>query len=85
MSSRVRNLSQREGVFVVKNVFDGFIEALQREERIEIRGFGNFVIRHYKSYNARNPKTGEPVKVSPKRLPFFKVSEIIKRIINSES
>ena len=50
-------------------------QALVNGERIEIRGFGSFSIREYDGYDGRNPKTGEKVKVAPKRLPFFKVGK----------
>ncbi len=48
---------------------------------IELRGFGSFSVREYKSYNGRNPKTGEPVHVASKRLPFFKVGKELKEMI----
>jgi integration host factor subunit beta len=57
-------------------------EALQRGEGIEIRGFGSFTVRPYKSYSGRNPRTGQPVDVPAKRLPFFKVGKELKEIVN---
>ncbi len=53
-------------------------EAMISGERIEIRGFGSFVINEYKSYTGRNPKTGESIDVKPKKLPFFKVGKELK-------
>jgi integration host factor subunit beta len=58
-------------------------ESLKRGERIEIRGFGSFEIRHYKAYEGRNPRTGDPVGVQPKRLPFFKVGKELKERVNT--
>ena len=58
-------------------------QALRRGERIEIRGFGSFEIREYKSYEGRNPRTGATVHVKPKRLPFFKVGKELKERINA--
>jgi integration host factor subunit beta len=58
-------------------------ESLAKEERIEIRGFGSFVVRHYGGYKGRNPKTGEIVEVRPKRLPFFKVGKELKELVNT--
>ena len=58
-------------------------EALQRGEGIEIRGFGSFTVRPYKPYSGRNPRTGEPVDVPAKRLPFFKVGKELKEIVNN--
>jgi integration host factor subunit beta len=67
---------------VVECVFDSMEQALRRGERIEIRGFGSFEIRNYKPYEGRNPRTGDPVPVSSKRLPFFKVGKELKERIN---
>lgn len=62
----------------VNHILDEMVEAMKREERIEIRGFGNFTVRHYSGHTGRNPKTGEPVQVPPKRMPFFKVGKDLK-------
>ncbi|MCX5814621.1 MAG: integration host factor subunit beta [Proteobacteria bacterium] len=63
---------------IINLVFDGFTDALKRNGRIEIRGFGNFTVREYGTYTGRNPKTGEKIPVKPKRLPFFKVGKELK-------
>jgi integration host factor subunit beta len=56
-------------------------EVLKSGDRIEIRGFGSFFTKHYKSYNGRNPRTGETVQVSPKKLPHFRASkELLARL-----
>ena len=68
----------------VNAVFDTMVDALQSEERIEIRGFGSFTVRQYKSYSGRNPKTGEQVAVPAKRMPFFKVGKDLRARINEE-
>lgn len=63
-------------------MFDSMKDALVSGERIEIRGLGSFVVRSYGSYAGRNPKTGESVKVGPKKLPFFKVGRGLKDIVD---
>ncbi|MAQ13273.1 MAG: integration host factor subunit beta [Sandaracinus sp.] len=68
---------------VVNCVFEAMTEALEGDEGIEIRGFGSFTVRHYKAYNGRNPRTGKPVPVPPKRLPFFKVGKELKELVNA--
>ena len=68
---------------LINTMFDAMVEALQNGDRIEIRGFGSFEVRHYKGYEGRNPRTGEPVHVQPKRLPFFKVGKDLRERINS--
>lgn len=65
----------------VNAMFDSMVEALRRRDRIEIRGFGNFTIRHYKAYTGRNPKTNEPVAVPAKVMPFFKVGKDLRERI----
>jgi integration host factor subunit beta len=58
--------------------------ALERDQGIEIRGFGSFTVRKYKSYSGRNPRTGDAVPVPPKRLPFFKVGKELKELVNAD-
>ena len=71
--SEKENLTEKQAMEIVNLVFDGFTDALKNGGRIEIRGFGSFVVREYGAYKGRNPKTGKVVEVKPKRLPFFKV------------
>src|SRR5271170_6636172 len=75
-------LTKARAELVVNCVFDAMTEALQRGEGIEIRGFGSFTVRPYKPYNGRNPRTGQPVPVPAKRLPFFKVGKDLKELVN---
>jgi integration host factor subunit beta len=77
------NLTKARAELVVNCVFDAMTEALERGEGIEIRGFGSFTVRPYKAYSGRNPRTGEPVPVPAKRLPFFKVGKELKELVNS--
>jgi integration host factor subunit beta len=67
---------------IVNLVFDGFANALKRGDRIEIRGFGSFVVREYGAYKGRNPKTGKITAVKPKRLPFFKMGKELRVRVN---
>ena len=66
----------------VNAIFDSMIEALVKNERIEIRGFGSFVNRDYNAYKGRNPRTGEVINVSRKRQPFFKVGKDLRELIS---
>ena len=75
-------LTKGRAELVVNTIFDSMVEALQRDEGIEIRGFGSFTVRQYKSYEGRNPRTGDPVHVAPKRLPFFKVGKDLRERVN---
>jgi integration host factor subunit beta len=76
------NLTKARAELVVNCIFDAMTEALERGEGIEIRGFGSFTVRPYKAYSGRNPRTGEPVPVPAKRLPFFKVGKELKELVN---
>lgn len=67
---------------VVNTIFDTMVDALMKDDRIEIRGFGSFVNRKYDSYKGRNPRTGEVINVDEKKLPFFKVGKELKDGIN---
>jgi integration host factor subunit beta len=70
---------------VVDEIFDSIIAAFQRDEGVYIRRFGSLVIRHYRSYTGRNPKTGAIVHVRRKRLPIFLVSDEMRRRMNKIS
>jgi integration host factor subunit beta len=63
------DLSKSEAETVVNLFFNKMADALAEGERVEIRGLCSFFIKKYKAYTGRNPKTGEKVKVAPKKLP----------------
>ena len=68
---------------LVNTIFDGFFMSMVKGDRIEIRGFGSWFVKSYKSYVGRNPKTGADVFVPEKKLPFFKVGKELKKRIDS--
>jgi integration host factor subunit beta len=76
------NIKPKAAKVIVETIFDEMRESLQKGERIEIRGFGSFALRQYGAYKGRNPKTGEIVDVSPKKLPHFKVGKELKDLVN---
>jgi integration host factor subunit beta len=73
-----KGISFKKAEEIVNSIFDTMTQALVEGDRIEIRGFGSFVVRDYESYTGRNPKTGDPIEVKPKKLPFFKVGKELK-------
>lgn len=75
-------LTKARAESVVNCIFDAMVHALQAGEGIEIRGLGSFSVRPYKPYDGRNPRTGQPVTVGAKRLPFFKVGKELKELVN---
>jgi integration host factor subunit beta len=76
--SQAQKLPKDRAGLLLDTVFDCLIQALSRDERIEIRGFGSFETRHYRARKGRNPRTGAPVQVKQKRLPFFKVGKELR-------
>ena len=66
----------------VKTIFNSMADALANGERVEIRGFGSFKIKHYDGYTGRNPKTGESIDVKPKKMPFFKCGKELKERVD---
>jgi integration host factor subunit beta len=76
------DLTTNEAKRVVDLFFDEMSNALANDDRVEIRGFCSFYVKHYKGYTGRNPRTGEQVKVKLKKLPFFKVGRELKERVN---
>ena len=76
------DLTKWQARTVIKTVFGDMTSALVREEKIEIRNFGSFHIKHYPGYQGRNPRTGDAIQVADKQLPFFKVGRELKKRVN---
>lgn len=75
--------NQRKAEIVVNTIFDAMRDALKSGDRVEIRGFGSFEVRHYDAYRGRNPKTGEEVFVAAKKAPFFKTGKELRERVNT--
>lgn len=82
--SKKENLTEKKAIDLINLIFKGFTEELKKGERIEIRGFGSFMVRNYGAYTGRNPKTGRNITVDPKRLPFFKVGKELKEKVDGK-
>ena len=80
--AKAEDLTLKKAEEVVTTVFGDMENALIRGERVEIRGFGSFKIKHYEGYEGRNPKTGEIIHVAEKKLPFFKVGKELKERVD---
>ena len=76
------DLSRKDAEKVVDIFFDALKVTLSKGERVEIRGFGSFMVKNYKPYVGRNPKTGEQINVTSKKLPFFKVGKELKEMVD---
>ncbi len=80
--AKEENLALKKAEDIVNTVFSDMEKALINGDRVEIRGFGSFKIKHYKGYQGRNPKTGEVIEVADKKLPFFKVGKELKERVD---
>ena len=75
-------LTQLEATSVIDMFFGKMANALAKGERVEIRGLCSFYVKKCKAYSGRNPKTGEKVKIAPKKLPFFKCGKELKERVD---
>jgi integration host factor subunit alpha len=83
--SKVGGFSRKESAELVDLVFEMMKETLGRGEKIKVSGFGNFVLRDKRQRPGRNPQTGEPIKISERRVLTFKASQILKQTLNDGS
>jgi integration host factor subunit beta len=75
------NLTKVQAIQVVELFFGKMSNALAKGDRVELRGLCSIHVKDYKGYAGRNPRTGEPTQVPPKKLPFFKCGlELKKRV-----
>jgi integration host factor subunit beta len=75
-------LNMKVSEMLVNTVFDSIEEALASGDKVEIRGFGSFTIRERIGREARNPKSGELVRIPSKKTPFFKTGKELKERVN---
>ena len=84
----VDNVSENTGLTkveveaVLNESFSQIINALSKNERIELRGFGTFSVKHRMPKKARNPSTGDPVYLAERYVPTFKPSQLMKKSVN---
>ena len=79
--ARVVGVSDQQAAIIVETILGSIVRALQRGERVELRGFGSFGTRHRGAHTGRNPKTGARVEVQPKKVPFFKSSKEVRELL----
>jgi integration host factor subunit beta len=82
--ARATQLTKKHAEIIVNTVFDSIVHSLKEGEKIELRGFGSFRIRHRGPRLGRNPKTGERVEVPAKRIPYFKPGKELREMLNSD-
>ncbi len=75
-------ITKSEAAKIVDLFFSEMSEALSKGDRVELRGLCTFFVKKYKSYTGRNPKTGEKVKIAPKKLPVFRCGKELKERVD---
>jgi integration host factor subunit beta len=82
ITERNPHLYQRDIENVVGAILDTVSDALARGDRVELRGFGAFSVKHRPARVGRNPRTGEQVQVDAKAVPFFKTGKEMRQRLN---
>ena len=77
-------LTKKDTAMAVDHLISAVKDALREGRHIEIRGFGTFKVKQRKSRTARNPRTGEPVQLPPRKVAVFKVSKELKDRISQD-
>ncbi len=83
VAEKVEGLTRKQTEIVIETIFDSIKETLQKGDKVEIRGFGNFRLKSRNARKARNPKTGESVDVPAKKVLHFKVGKELKELLNA--
>lgn len=82
VAERHPHLYQRDVERIVATIFEQITAALAEGNRVELRGFGAFSVKHREARSGRNPRTGESVPVAEKVIPFFKTGKELRERIN---
>jgi len=83
--ARAAGLTREVSDAVVTAMFERITEALVRGERVELRGLGTFEVRQRAAHAGRNPKTGAPIQVPPRKVPFFRMGKELRAIMNPQA
>jgi integration host factor subunit alpha len=83
--TKVGGFSRKESADLVDLVFEMIKDTLGRGEKIKVSGFGNFVLRDKRQRPGRNPQTGQPIKITERRVLTFKASQILKQVLNIQA
>ena len=83
ITSKNSYLYQKDVYKIIDTLFNCITSALKDDDRVELRGFGTFTTKLRNARIGRNPKTGDPVAIPQKKMPFFKMGKSMKERINS--
>ena len=84
LQEELKSYSLQDVTYAVNIIFDSMINAIKRGERIELRGFGSFVVRERKPRLGRNPKSGAEVKLKERKVPFFKTGKELRIMVDNK-
>ena len=84
LAERNPHLYLRDVEEIVETIFDEITHALVEGDRVELRGFGAFSVKHRPSRVGRNPRSGAPVEIDEKFAPFFKSGKELRDRLNEE-
>ena len=76
------NLTKKQTETIINTLFKSITDALRDGDKVELRGFGSFRIRHREPREGRNPKTGETVQIPAKKVPFFKAGKELREMVD---
>ena len=85
IAERLPYLTRKDAEIIVSTIFDSMVDSLVEGDRIEIRGFGSFKVKHRNNREGRNPKTGGAVQIPSKKMPFFKIGKELYERINKNT
>lgn len=78
------NLTKKQTEVIVNTLFQSITDSLGEGDKVELRGFGSFRVRHRDARVGRNPKSGEKVEVPPKKVPFFKAGKELRELVDEK-
>ena len=84
LADRNPHLYQRDVERIVSTIFDEISTALERGDRVELRGFGAFSVKRREPRVGRNPRTGAAVQVAEKYVPYFKTGKELRERLNGK-
>ena len=84
LADKKPSMTKKQMEVVLNTVLNSIRDALARKDKVEIRGFGSFRIRHRRAKKGRNPKTGEKVAVPQKKVPFFKAGKELRELVDGK-
>ncbi|MBI3803254.1 MAG: integration host factor subunit alpha [Nitrospirae bacterium] len=75
-------ISKKESADILEVILNSIKEVLKKGEMVKVAGFGNFVVRNKRARKGRNPKTGEEIGITPRRVVTFRPSQVFKKFVN---